>query len=100
MPVGEGHARKWLNKVGWQNPTGDFSCQGQEAMSEEASKLAKLGFMKRYSGLFKLLIERKVKKGVQKPNKMVFDYYDRFENVFKQYSMKLMMTSQCFLIQL
>lgn len=30
----------------------------------------------------------------------LFDYYDRFDNVFKQYSMKLMMTHQCFLIQL
>lgn len=52
----------------------------------KASKLAKQLHEKILEAFPQVIDWKKSQKSVQKPSETVFDYYDRFENVFKQHS--------------
>lgn len=85
MLVSEGHARKWMGKIGWTQHFDDFSKQKGYREKKHAFKLAE-ELHKTVLVIFpKTTDQRKIQQCTPQPDEPGFDYCDRLEKTFKQY---------------
>ena len=68
----------------WNIPVKDFACKGHSAMCE-VSKLSKCSYDKIPVAFAQSIAWGEKIQCVQIIDESIFDYYDRFEKVFKQY---------------